>query len=96
MEFEVNKFIKLKLENNKETVIYVKDERFDQCKFLLLNIKSDEMGSVEDIDSIDEAAERLNSSAEEGSQNFIKIPPEVEFWGHCSVWHEAVWLNAET
>jgi len=45
-EFIVNKFIKLKLEDNK-TIIYVNNERFNQCKFLLLDIPIDEMTSLD-------------------------------------------------
>ena len=44
-----------------------------------------------DIDSIDEAAERLDRSLEGNGRNRFVIPPEVEFWGHCSnlqVWEE--------
>ena len=39
MEFKINKYITLKLENCK-TNIYVEGELFNQCKFLLLNILS--------------------------------------------------------
>ena len=38
-EFKVNDYITLKLEDGK-TIIYVKGKRFDQCKYLLLNIYS--------------------------------------------------------
>ncbi len=81
-EFKVNDYITLRLEKGK-TFIYVKGERFDQCKYLLLNIRIDEITSLEDIESIDEAAEKLDTGLE-GDEDMI-IPPEVEFWGHCSV-----------
>jgi len=45
-EFRVNNYITLKLESKKVN-IYVKGELFEQCKFLLLNIPT------EDIDSYD-------------------------------------------
>ena len=96
-EFKVNEFITLRLEEEK-TVIYVAGERFQQCKFLLLNISVDQISTISDIESIDEATERLSHSLEpidESYSNFLKwsydIPPEVEFWGHCSnlqVWSE--------
>jgi len=81
-EFKVNEFISLKLED-KDTIIYVKGKRFIQCKFLLLNISTDQVQSFDDIESIDEAAERLDKSLERRKKN-MKIPPETEFWGHCS------------
>jgi len=95
--FKINEFITLKLERGK-TVIYVADERFQQCKFLLLNIPIDEVSSFNDIESVDETAESLSRSLEpinEDYSEYIKlsfdIPPETEFWGHCSnlqVWAE--------
>lgn len=93
--FKVNQYISLKLEDGKkgkETVIYVDGKRFNQCKFLLLNIPVDKIKSFDEIDSVDEASERLDRSLEKGSK--LKgpfIPPEIEFWGHCSnlqVWFE--------
>ncbi|MHA1492280.1 MAG: leucine-rich repeat domain-containing protein, partial [Promethearchaeota archaeon] len=32
----------------------------------------------------DDAAERLDHSTEEGSSDIVIIPPETEFWAHCS------------
>lgn len=89
-EFRINDYISLKLENAK-TNLYVKDELFNQCKFLLIHIPIERVSSFEDIDSVDEAAEKLDKSLEDDNQKGI-IPPDVEFWGHCSnlqVWHES-------
>ncbi|MFW9969881.1 MAG: leucine-rich repeat domain-containing protein, partial [Candidatus Odinarchaeota archaeon] len=90
-EFRVNKFITLRLEGN-ETIIYVDGKRFDQCKLLLLDISLDEAYSLDTIESIDEAAERLDKSLDPYYRPRIKkITPEEEFWGHCSnlqVWYE--------
>jgi len=90
-EFRVNKFITLKLEG-KDTIIYVNGERFDQCKFLLLDVPLDEITSLDAIESIDEAAEKLDRSMEGNHHNMSRsITPEEEFWGHCSnlqVWYE--------
>jgi len=89
-EFKVNEYITLKLEGGK-TNIYVKNQLFDQCKFLLLNIPVDRLSTFDEIDSIDEAAENLDHSLERRGTWEYKIPPEVEFWGHCSnlqVWAE--------
>ncbi|MHA1491825.1 MAG: hypothetical protein ACTSRI_19500 [Promethearchaeota archaeon] len=86
-EFKVNEFITLKLENG-ETNIHIDGQLFNQCKFLLLEIPINEIISLDEIKSIDEAAEQLNGSLEHDT---VEIPPEVEFWGHCSnlqVWEE--------
>ncbi|MFX0138942.1 MAG: Rab family GTPase [Candidatus Hodarchaeota archaeon] len=89
-EYIVNQYLKLKLENNK-TNIYVKDRLFRQCKYLLLNISKDKINTYDEIESIDEAAEKLDSSMEQGRVHKYYIPPETEFWGHCSniqAWYE--------
>lgn len=91
-EFAINKFLKLRLEDDK-TVIYVNDRKFNQCKFLLLEIPLNEITALEDIDSIDDVAYRLDTLLEQtrGDNEKYLIPPEVEFWGHCSnlqVWYE--------
>lgn len=96
-EFQVNEFITLKLEAGKIN-IYVDGGLFHHCKFLLLNIPIKEISSFEEIDSVDEAAENLSKVMEERLFSWreieaheINIPPEVEFWAHCSnlqVWSE--------
>ncbi|MFX0148991.1 MAG: Rab family GTPase [Candidatus Hodarchaeota archaeon] len=89
-EYIVNQYLKLKLENNK-TNIYVKERLFRQCKYLLLNISKDKINTYDEIESIDEAAEKLDSSMEQGRFHKYSIPPETEFWGHCSniqAWYE--------
>ena len=60
-EFKVNKFITLKLEGE-HTNIYVDGVLFQQCKFLILNIPIEKVSSFDKIDSIDEVAEKLDSS----------------------------------
>ena len=94
LEFKVNDFVTLKLEDGK-TNVYVNGEEFIQCKYLLLNVPAQDIGLYDEIDSIDEVAEKLDKSLDLGNPdgyNFRKeIPPETEFWGHCSnlqVWAE--------
>ncbi len=83
-EFEINKFLKLKLEAGK-TIIYVKGRRFQQCMYLLLNIPVDRIEDYDEIKSIDEAVETLDRSLEGNHhRQFIRISPEEEFQGHCS------------
>jgi len=67
----------------------VNNEYFNHCKFLLINIPVEEITELEEIESIDEMAQRLGNSLEEGRSE-ITIPGETAFWGHCSVRHEAV------
>jgi len=89
-EFQVNDYITLKLEGEK-TVIFVAGERFRQCKYLLLDIPVEKIESFAEIKSIDEAAEKLDHSLENRQKQVTKIPPDIEFWAHCSnlqVWYE--------
>ena len=92
-EFRINDHLSLKLEKGK-TIIYVEGEKFSQCKYLLLNIHIDKISTFDEIQSIDEASENFNkflNASQDGTINPIEIPPEVEFWGHCSnlqVWAE--------
>lgn len=96
-EFQINDYITLKLEEGK-TNIYVAGELFNQCKFLLLNIPIKEISALSEIKSVDEAAENLSKEMEgnvspwaEKKIKRIEIPPETEFWAHCSnlqVWSE--------
>jgi len=90
LEFKVNKYLELKLKNAK-TNIYVGGKLFNQCKFLLLNISKDRARDYDEIESIDEAAEELDSSMEQGRLKRHFLSPDTEFWGHCSnlqAWYE--------
>ena len=89
-EFKVNEYLILRLENNR-TNIYVNGKLFTQCKFLLLSIPTNKVKEFDDIESIDEAAEKLDSSMERRELNKYYLTPETEFWGHCSniqAWYE--------
>ncbi len=81
--FRVNKYISLKLVGNR-TNIYVNDQLFNQCKYLLLNIRTDKIREYDSIGSIDEAAEKLDPSMHGREGHHDIVPPETEFWGHCS------------
>jgi len=81
-EFKINDYITLKLEGN-NTVIYIDGKEFKHCKYLLLKIPIDEIETFESIESIDEAAEKLDKSMERRKDK-VDIPPATEFWGHCS------------
>ncbi|HDZ17897.1 MAG TPA: hypothetical protein ENI29_22535 [bacterium] len=88
-EFKVNDSITLKLEGN-STIIYVDGKEFKHCKYLLLKIPIDEIEKFDSIESIDEAAEKLDKSMER-KRDKVEVPPSAEFWGHCSnlqIWSE--------
>jgi len=83
-EFKVNNYLTLKLEDDK-TNIYINNEKFIQCKYLLLQLSDNTEKNLEDIDSIDEVAEMLDHSLESINNNKKNIlDPKLEFWGHCS------------
>ena len=93
-EFHINQYLSVRLERepwaDKKTMIYVAGQPFIQCKFLLLNIPITKISTFDEIESIDEAAEKVDVLVEKEMRK-IEIPPEVEFWGHCSnlqVWYE--------
>jgi len=82
IEYKINEFLTLKLENGK-TVIYVKGKKFIQCKYLLIEIPKETLEDYDDITSIDDVSETLGHSLEKNI-NFIHLKPEIEFWGHSS------------
>ena len=57
-EFKVNKYLTLKLENG-ETNIYIDEEMFIQCKYLLLQIPIKTISTFDEIESIDKTAEKF-------------------------------------
>jgi len=85
MEKQINEYITLKLGEGK-TNIYVLDELYRDCKYLLLNISRDHKFPLEEITSVDHARELLGHSLDPilHPENEGIIPPETEFWGHCS------------
>jgi len=90
-KFIINDNITLKLEDGK-TIIYVAGKRFNQCKYLLLNILVGKVNLYDEISSIDEAVEIYDKNSEETYHNFDdKISPREEFVAHCSnlqAWYE--------
>ena len=84
-EFKINKFLTVRQEDN-EVNIYVNNEKFSQCMYLLLNIPINQIQELDEINSIDEAAELLDHSLEVMEQQEIEqqIPIETEFWAHSS------------
>ena len=64
-EFIINKYLSVRLKRE-ETMIYVAEQPFIQCKFLLLNIPITEISTFDEIESIDEAAEKLDEEATKG------------------------------
>ncbi len=92
-EFAVNEFLTVKLVW-RDTIIYVNGESFMSCKLLLINVPIDRIRDTDELDSIDEAADKLGWD-EDGQIKIdginYNLSPETEFWGHCSnlqVWYE--------
>jgi len=91
MEFAVNEYITLKLENNK-TIMYINGEEYNLCCGVLVNVAGDcprlpggNQGSVDFI--IDSCQYKSTFNAEIRK----KVTPEEEFWAFCSnlqVWVE--------
>jgi small GTP-binding protein len=89
-EYFINDYLTLRLENNR-TNIYVRGKIFSHCKYLLLNIDKNDTEKYDKIESIDEAAEKLDDSMHRGGYQKYSLCPETEFWGHCSniqAWYE--------
>jgi hypothetical protein len=89
-EFQINKYLKLKLIEG-QTVIYVNDKPFHQCKYLLLNLTEKDFAKFEHIDSIDEAFQIYNKMEKNHERDHDLIDPISEFIGHCSnlqAWYE--------
>ena len=90
-EYVINEYLSLKFVEG-VSYIFVKDILFRACKFLLMNVPINESYPNEIINSIDEAADKLDRSLEVLSDQGIQIiSPETEFWGHCSnlqAWYE--------
>ena len=94
-EFRVNKYILLRLEG-KYTVIYVNGKRFIDCKRLVIDIPKNDINDYDEIESIDEASDLydhylIDNKVYKGENGMIyptpysyNIPPEEEFWAHCS------------
>ena len=81
--FKINKYITLRLEDSKSN-IYVRGNKFQQCKYLFLDIQIDETRDYGNIESIDEAEEKLQTPFGTRRKFELEITPETEFWGHCS------------
>ena len=92
-EFAVNEFLTVKLVGW-DITIYVNGESFMLCKRLLISFPIDRIHDTDELDSIDEAAEKLGWNGDDQMYNngiVYNISTETEFWGHCSnlqAWHE--------
>lgn len=87
-EFEINKYLSLRLEDGK-TNIYVNNKKFQQCKYILIDIPI-EASNDDEFESIDEFIDEYKKAEAVTKEKAKKLPPDVEFWGHCSnlhYWH---------
>ncbi|MGV9173171.1 MAG: leucine-rich repeat domain-containing protein [Promethearchaeia archaeon] len=78
--YKLNKYLTVRLEAGR-TMIYVNEKPFRSCTTLILNIPKDQVEQTHQINSIDEAADIYAEKLDSGK---YKIPPETEFWAHCS------------
>jgi len=92
-EYRVNGKIVLKMlkmsDDSYQTRIFVNGEKFLNCMYILLDIPLRQPEITGSIDSIDEAVEELSHVMELGLPNdevgqMVYIPPETQFWSHCS------------
>ena len=83
LKFFINDHLELRLEN-KKTNIYVNNKLFIKCKYLLINISKEEMDSLDEINSIDDAFLKLKRNNDFSGGMVSNISPKVQFWGHCS------------
>ncbi|MBN1801844.1 MAG: hypothetical protein JW891_10080 [Candidatus Lokiarchaeota archaeon] len=89
-EFRISEHIVLKFIKG-QTVIFINDEPFHQCKYLLLNLTQKDFIEFDDVDSIDEAFKIYNKMEKKHEHDHDLIDPESEFMGHCSnlqAWYE--------
>ncbi|MFX0143642.1 MAG: hypothetical protein ACFE9C_06145 [Candidatus Hodarchaeota archaeon] len=90
LKYTINKFLDLRFEDGK-TNIYVNNELFRHCKYILLNISNRNSEYDPDIDSVDDIIEPLNGSFGNIRDKTDNITPEMMFWAHCSnlqAWYE--------
>lgn len=80
---KINDYITLRIEGTK-TIIYVNGREFIQCKYLLFNLRTDKIEEYDEIQSIDEAKEKLSNDMEGHEGRNFCISPITEFVGHCS------------
>lgn len=84
----LNDYLKVKYEKG-HTNLYVNDQLFRKCKYLLLNIPEDNIEQYDNIKSIDDAEEQLSHELHANSGRRIKlgIDSKQEFIAHCSNLH---------
>lgn len=81
----LNDYLKVKYENG-QTKLYINDQYFRKCKYLLLNIPEDDIDQYDDIKSIDDAEDQLSHELHGNSGKRIQygIDSKQEFIAHCS------------
>ncbi|KKM64410.1 hypothetical protein LCGC14_1501680 [marine sediment metagenome] len=90
LKFIINDLLDLRLEDGK-TNIYVNNQLFMHCKYILLNVPIDEMKNIARINSIDEAVDILDGQLEYSHGISNIIASETLFLAHCSnlqAWYE--------
>ena len=89
MEFKINEYITVKLVKGK-VQLYVVENYVWSCNYVVADIPITKSMSLLDIESFDDAADRMRALHHPKNQK-IEITPEEEFWVQCSnlqVWAE--------
>lgn len=83
MKFKINNYITLRLEGS-ETVIYIADERFRQCKFVIFEVPYKDLSSLDNVNSIDDLLSIKIKNQDSSHLDILNTSPEEKFWVHCS------------
>ena len=75
IEYPINKFLSVKLDEDLQTKIFINGEEFIQCSHVLVTMHLDDVDSLNLLSSVDEIPQ--------DSQEIL-IPPKVKFFVHCS------------
>ena len=80
--YSLNKYLSVRFEKD-ETIIFVKEERFDTCKCLLMSFPIDTitLKYKEEYQSLDDLTQQYENKKPPAG---FCIEPEEEFKGHCS------------
>ena len=88
-EYKANEYITIKLikkDKIYKSQIFINGEQFDQCKFLFLNNPKNRLDEINEFQSIDEIANKLETYKYDQMEINYNIPvsPEQAFWVHCT------------
>ncbi len=80
-DYIINEYLTLRMTIDKDIILYVKDDIFDHCAIVTINIPKDKLYSFENMSSIDEMIKEDDAVPD---KLYNKIPLETQFWAHAS------------